>query len=83
MEIPIRRRFQDGLHHLESYCIATNLDYAYLAWLPDGSWKVFATEDSITPKKNTKFWKVSYLDAKTRTSGLINDLLQSLQLLKF
>ena len=82
MEIPIRRRFQDGLHEVENYCLKFNFDWCYLAWLSDGTWECFANEDSV-PKKNVKYWKIVYNDARLRTSGLINDLMKSLQLLKF
>lgn len=50
MEIPLRRRFQDGLHEVENYCLKFNLDWCWLAWEADGEWKCYATEDSV-PKK--------------------------------
>ena len=74
MKIPLRRRFQDGLHEVENYCLKFNLDWCWLAWFCDGSWKCFATEDSV-PKRNTKYWRIDYTRAKAQTTAVINELM--------
>lgn len=76
----LMRKITTAINALEVYCLAENIESAYIIWDNLGQFRIIPSLEVEPTLKGTKFWRFKCEDARSNPAGCRNEVLQSLRL---